>query len=149
LPIPARKTVTLRSTIWMAPYNWAPSLLQPDGSVYRFGTTPPRGTTLWFSRYEHGGGVKGTVPKGALSVIKSSIPYIAYVVNREPAVGGHNTETLADAMIRAPRLLRTWSRAVTASDYEHLACEAPGVARAYCMTGNPRPHRSPSRARCL
>jgi predicted phage baseplate assembly protein len=116
-----------------------PCLLQPDGSVYRFGATPPKGSTLCFSCYQHGGGVSGNVPKGALSVPKSSIPYVSYVSNRQPAVGGRDAQSLADAKVRAPRILRTWNRAVTASDYEYLACQVPGVARARCVAAGPQP----------
>src|SRR5206468_11115656 len=36
-----------------------PTLLQPDGSVYRFGATPLKRSWLRFNRYQHGGGVRG------------------------------------------------------------------------------------------
>ena len=58
-----------------------PALLQPDGQVYRFGTEPEQGSVLRFRRYQHGGGVSGNIPRGALSVLKSSIPYVARVTN--------------------------------------------------------------------
>lgn len=35
-----------------------------------------------------------------------------------------------------PSLLRTRTRAVTADDYEFLAAQVPGVARARCVTPN-------------
>ncbi len=116
-----------------------PALLQPDGSVYRFGATPPKGSLLSFSRYQYGGGVAGNVPKGALSIIKTSIPYISYVNNRDPALGGRDEQSVSDAMLRAPRNLRTRTRAVTASDFEYLACQVPGVARARCFAPGAQP----------
>jgi len=119
-----------------------PALLQPDGGVYRFGVAPPKGSLLRFSRYQHGGGVAGNVPRGALAVLKSSIPYVARVDNRQGAVGGRDAQSLEDAKLRAPQALRTRTRAVTAEDYEHLVGEVVGVARARCLgagaqTGNP------------
>jgi predicted phage baseplate assembly protein len=66
-------------------------------------------------------------------VPKSSIPYVAHVSNREAAIGGRDAQSLEDARLRAPQALRTRSRAVTADDFEYLACEVPGVARARCL----------------
>jgi predicted phage baseplate assembly protein len=110
-----------------------PTLLQPDGSVYQFGATPPKRSWLRFSRYQHGGGVIGNVPRGTLSVLKSSIPYVSQVTNRQPALGGRDAQSLDDAKLRAPHALRTRTRAVTAEDYEYLAMQVAGVARAHCL----------------
>src|SRR5262249_42950680 len=106
-----------------------PSLLQPDGSVYRFGAVPSRGSILRFTCYRHGGGTSGNLPKAALSVLKSSIPYVTQVTNRAPAQGGRDAQSLEEAKLRAPQALRTRTRAVTADDYEYLARQVPGVAR--------------------
>lgn len=116
--------------------TFGPSLLQPDGTMYRFGAIPPNEATLKFMRYMYGGGVQGNVPARALSVLKASIPYIARVVNHVPAVGGRNAQSLEDAMQRVPHVLRTRTRAVTADDFEFLSLEVPGVARAHCLTPN-------------
>lgn len=124
-----------------------PALLQPDGSVYRFGAVPPKESMLRFSRYQRGGGVLGNVPKGMVTVLKSSIPYVARIVNRQPAVGGRDAQTIDDAKLRAPQTLRTRTRAVTADDFEVLARQVPSVERARCLTpglqpggaGHPRP----------
>ena len=110
-----------------------PALLQPDGSMYRFGAIPAKGATFRFSRYQRGGGAIGNVPKGMISVPKSSIPYIATVVNRESAIGGRDAQTLDDAKLRAPQMLRTRTRAVTADDFEVLARQVAGVERARCI----------------
>ncbi|MBV9602505.1 MAG: putative baseplate assembly protein, partial [Chloroflexi bacterium] len=110
-----------------------PTLLQPDGTVYRFGATPLKRSWLRFSRYQHGGGVVGNVPRGTLNVMKTSIPYVTQVTNRQPAMGGRDAQSLDDAKLRAPQMLRTRTRAVTAEDYEYLALQVPGVARAHCL----------------
>jgi predicted phage baseplate assembly protein len=116
-----------------------PTLLQPDGSVYRFGATPLKRSWLRFSRYQHGGGVGGNVPRGTLSVLKTSIPYVTQIINRQPAIGGRDAQTLEDAKLRAPQMLRTRTRAVTAEDYEYLALQVPGVARANCLAPGSMP----------
>ncbi len=119
-----------------------PTLLQPDGTVYRFGATPLKRSWLRFSRYQHGGGVLGNVPRGTLSVLKTSIPYITQVTNRQAAVGGRDAQSLDDAKLRAPQMLRTRTRAVTAEDYEYLALQVPGVARAHCLAPGSLPATS-------
>lgn len=116
-----------------------PALLQPDGGVYRFGAVPPKGARLTMKRYQHGGGVAGNLPRGMLTTLKTSIPYVAHVANRQPAVGGRDAQTLEDAKLRAPQTLRTRTRAVTADDYEYLAREVPGVARARCVAPGVQP----------
>jgi predicted phage baseplate assembly protein len=116
-----------------------PSLLQPDGTVYRFGATPPHGSELSFSRYQYGGGVIGNLPQAMLAVLKSGIPYVARVSNRAPAAGGQDAQSLQDAITRAPNMLRLRTRAVTADDYEYLAGQVPSVARACCLAPAAQP----------
>ncbi|MBC8162440.1 MAG: putative baseplate assembly protein [Roseiflexaceae bacterium] len=116
-----------------------PALLQPDGTVYRFGAVPSQGSELRFNRYQHGGGVVGNLPKHALSVLKSSIPYVARVTNRQSSLGGRDAQSLEDAKLRAPEVLRARTRAITAEDYEHLASEVWGVARAKCLSPGTQP----------
>jgi predicted phage baseplate assembly protein len=127
--------------------QFGPTLPQPDGTVYSFGATPLKGSSLRFSRYQYGGGVTGNVPRGALSVLKTSLPYVARITNRVAAVGGRDAQNLEDAKNRAPQVLRTRTRAVAADDYEYLASQIKGVARAHCIApgqfppqpGDPRP----------
>ncbi len=116
-----------------------PALLQPDGRVYRFGKVPTKGSKLTFSRYQHGGGNLGNVPRGMLTVLKSSIPYVARVSNRRGAVGGRDGQSVEDAKLRAPQSLRTRTRAVTADDFEFLARQVPGVRRAHCLSPRAQP----------
>jgi len=118
---------------------FGPSLLQPDGSVYAFGAVPPKDSLLRMLRYQYGGGTEGNLPPGAIAVAKSSIPYVAHVKNWEPAIGGRNAQSLDDAKLRAPQALRTRTRAVTADDYEFLAGQVVGVARARCLAPGAQP----------
>lgn len=116
-----------------------PSLLQPDGMICRFGRVPDKGSLLVFKRYRYGGGVAGNVSEHTLTVLKSAIPYVAHVTNHSAAIGGRDAQSLEDARLRAPQKLRTRTRAVTADDYEYLASQVPGVARARCLAPGAQP----------
>lgn len=115
--------------------RFGPALRQPDGTVYRYGAIPPRGAEIRFSAYRYGGGAVGNVRAGAVSELKTAIPYVDRVVNRRPASGGLDAENLEDARLRAPHALRTRRRAVTAADFEHLTFQefAAEVARVRCL----------------
>jgi predicted phage baseplate assembly protein len=116
-----------------------PALLQTTGNVYKFGKTPAKGAQLRFSRYQYGGGVLGNVPKGALQILKTSIPYIARTINRSPAMGGANAQSLEEAKLKAPQMLRTRWRAVTVDDFEYLGGRVPGVGRVKCLGSSEQP----------
>jgi predicted phage baseplate assembly protein len=74
------------------------------------------------------------VARGALSILRTSIPYVSRVENRESARGGVDGETLEEAKVRAPISLRAQDRAITPRDYEELARRAaPGTARIKCL----------------
>src|SRR5207248_1401792 len=78
--------------------------------------------------------IAGNVGAATLTVLKSSIPYVARVSNLEAAVGGLDPESLDAAKLRAPNALRSQDRAVTPTDYEFLAMEASRrVARVRCV----------------
>jgi predicted phage baseplate assembly protein len=109
---------------------------QPDGTVRQYGAVPPKGTRLRLSVYRAGGGRKGNVAPGEIRVLKTSLPYVTRVENRRAAAGGVPGETVEDAKIRGPLLLRTRDRAVTAEDFEYLARDvAPEAARVQCVPG--------------
>ena len=77
-----------------------------------------------------------TSSRGALRILRSSVPFVARVENRRPAAGGVDGETVDNARVRGPMTLRTLHRAVVPEDYERLAREvAPGVARVRCVAG--------------
>lgn len=114
---------------------FGPAVREPDGSLRQYGATPPKGAAVRLRSYFAGGGRRGNVARGALSILKSSIPFVARVENRGPASGGVDGEDIESVKVRGPILLRTRSRAVTAEDYEELAREAaPEVARVRCVS---------------
>lgn len=115
--------------------QFGPAVRESDGALRQYGAVPPKGSLLRLSSYWSGGGTKGNVLRGQIVVLKSSVPYVSRVENRVPAVGGANAETLDDAKVRGPLLLRSRSRAVTAEDFEELAREiAPEIARTHCLS---------------
>jgi predicted phage baseplate assembly protein len=114
---------------------FGPSVRLPDGSMAQYGAVPPKGSAIRATHYRTGGGRTGNVARGAIQVLRSSIPYIAAVENREAARGGVDGETVREAKVRAPIALRAQERAVTARDYEELARRAaPEAARICCLS---------------
>ncbi len=114
--------------------QFGPAVRQADGWLRYYGAVPPKGGRLILSVYRSGGGTGGNVARGQVRVLKTSVPYVARVENRNPAVGGAAAENLADAKLRGPLVLRSRGRAVTAEDYVELTREvAPEIARVHCM----------------
>jgi predicted phage baseplate assembly protein len=108
--------------------EFGPGVRQADGSIRSYGKVPPEGAKVRISDYWAGGGSAGNVRAGGLNVLAGSIPYITSVTNRRPAVGGRDGESVDEAKVRAPRVLRTRDRAVSAEDFELIAAEAAGAA---------------------
>jgi predicted phage baseplate assembly protein len=107
-----------------------PAVRLIDGTLRQYGAVPAKGAHLRLREYRIGGGRRGNVAPRAVSVMKSSIPFVSRVENRRPARGGVDGEELENAMVRGPIRLRARGRAVTTEDYEQLAREAaPEVAR--------------------
>lgn len=114
--------------------SFGPAVREPDGSLRHFGAVPPKAAPVRVPKYLTGGGRRGNVARGALSVLRTSIPFVSRVENRAPAQGGVDGETVEAAKVRGPLALRTRNRAVTIEDYEALARRAaPGVARVRCV----------------
>lgn len=114
--------------------DFGPAVRQPDGSVRQFGAVPAKDSTVRARAYRTGGGRRGNVSAGALRILRSSVPFVARVENRRPAVGGVDGETVDNARLRGPMTLRTLHRAVVPADYERLAQQAaPGAARVRCV----------------
>lgn len=114
--------------------SFGPTIREPDGLEHAHGRTPVRGSALRIGRYRYGGGTIGNVGAGTLTVLKSSIPYVATVINNTAAAGGLDPESVDAARFRAPLAIRTRDRAITAADFEFLALEADRrVARARCI----------------
>jgi predicted phage baseplate assembly protein len=82
--------------------------------------------------YRYGGGLAGNVAARALSTMQTSVTGIdeSKVMNLYAASGGSNEETLPQAKQRAPQVLKTRCRAVTADDFQTLARQAANIARA-------------------
>jgi predicted phage baseplate assembly protein len=111
-----------------------PAVREADGSLRQYGAVPPKGAQLRLRSYRTGGGRHGNVARGAISVLKSSLPYIARVENRRPAEGGVDAEDIENAKLRGPMMLRTRNRAVTVEDFEELTRQAaPEIARVRCI----------------
>jgi predicted phage baseplate assembly protein len=102
----------------------------------QYGAVPPRGSKIRIVAYRTGGGQKGNVQRGTLTIPKTAVPYVARVINHTPARNGADAESLEEAVMRVPALLRTRDRAVTIEDFETLALRAGkgGVARTRCLT---------------
>jgi predicted phage baseplate assembly protein len=119
---------------------FGPLVRMEGGEARQYGAVPPKGATVRLRSYAVGGGNKGNVGKSAIRTLKSSIPFISSVENRFPAFGGVDGEDFEAAKQRAPVLLRTRGRAVTAEDYEQLTREAaPEVARVRCVAAGSGP----------
>ncbi len=85
--------------------------------------------------YRIGGGRRGNIPAQAIKTLVTSIDGIDEngVGNLLAAYSGRDEETLTEAKKRAPRMIKSRCRAVTAEDYEHLAMQAANIKRAVAL----------------
>ena len=114
--------------------QFGPAVRQGDGTLRQYGGVPPKGAHLRLAVYRTGGGTRGNVATGQVRVLKTSVPYVARVENRSPAVGGARAEDIEDAKLRGPLVLRSRGRAVTAEDFVELTKQvAPEIARVHCL----------------
>jgi predicted phage baseplate assembly protein len=114
--------------------EFAPVVRLEDGSIRSFGAIAPQRASIRLREHASGGGATGNVPAGAIRTLKSSIPFVRSVTNRSSATGGVDGESVDEARVRGPLMLRTRSRAVTAEDFEMLTREAaPEVSRVRCF----------------
>jgi predicted phage baseplate assembly protein len=114
--------------------KFPPAVREQDGSLRRCGAVPPKGSPLRVPLYRTGGGPQGNVAARTLSVLRTTLPFVDRADNRRPAHGGVAGETVEEAKLRGPLVLRTRDRAVTAEDYEELAHRAaPELARVRCV----------------
>lgn len=100
------------------------------------GKIPPRGrNNIRLDTYCTGGGIRGNRAAQAITELKTTIPYIAQVINWESAQGGSNQEPLERLKVRSPKRLRHGDRAVTAQDFADLTYEASiDIARVQVIT---------------
>jgi predicted phage baseplate assembly protein len=114
--------------------RFGPAVRTPDGGMRQYGATPEQAAVIRVPTYRTGGGRSGNVARGLLRIQRNPTPYVSRVENRRPAYGGVNGESVQEAAIRGPLVLRTRDRAVTAEDYEQLVREsAPELARVRCV----------------
>ena len=114
--------------------HFPPAVREPDGTLRYYGAVPSAGSLVRVPHYRTGGGPKGNVATRAISVLRSTIPFVNSVENRRAAHGGVAPETIEQAKVRGPLALRTRDRAITAEDYEQLAKRAaPDIARVRCI----------------
>ncbi len=101
----------------------------------RNGRIPPAGGRLVAS-YTSGGGLSGNVAPGAITELRTGVPYVIGVTNPVGAAGGATSEPAEAIRARGPEHIRHRGRGVSARDIEWIAREAsPAVARARCLTG--------------
>jgi predicted phage baseplate assembly protein len=99
--------------------------------LVQFGTRtrlPQIGERIRVVAYRHGGGAAGNLPAGSVT----SLPGVASVkvTNVLPATGGADAADLTEALEQIPAQVHRRERAVAADDFQALALEVPGVARA-------------------
>jgi len=108
-----------------------PAFLSGDGSNQMASDVP----NIMATSYQWGGGAAGNVGANTITTLNTVIPYVASVTNLRPAAGGQDEESVADASARAPAVLRSQNRAVTAQDFADIAMQTPGaqIVRAYAV----------------
>ena len=129
---PADKVVILDAAA--GEIEFPPLVRLEDGSIKYYGAIPPARAAIRIRGHAIGGGGRGNVSACSIRTLKSSIPFVRGVTNRHPAAGGVDAESVDEARVRGPLMLRTRSRAVTSEDFELLTREAaPEVARVRCI----------------
>ncbi|MDX2097710.1 MAG: putative baseplate assembly protein [Leptolyngbyaceae cyanobacterium bins.59] len=131
-PVQLQRETQIRRQIQATRRGGQSPTLSPPTLDRQYGAIPPRGSTLRMMAYRTGGGQQGNVQRDTLSVLKTAIPYIAAVINHNPAQNGTDAESLEQAAIRVPALLRSRDRAVTPEDFETLTLLAGKGAVAQC-----------------
>ncbi|AFZ01388.1 putative baseplate assembly protein [Calothrix sp. PCC 6303] len=136
-PAQIRSQVELRSKIQVSGVNTLQlkDALQAVTDMERqYGAIPSKGSQIRMVAYRTGGGQQGNVQRDTLQIPKTAIPYVERVTNHISARNGADAESLDNAVMRVPSILRTRDRAVTPEDFETLALQAGGgaVARVYC-----------------
>ena len=91
-----------------------PAVRAPDGSWRQYGRVPPARALLRMTGYRDGGGRRGNVTAGTLSVLKSAIPGVVSVSTRSARPAESTSRRSRARRVRAAMELRTRYRAVTA-----------------------------------
>ena len=93
------------------------------------GARLPSGTGNIVASYRYGSGATSP-PAGLLTTINQPQLNLASIKNPVPVSGGADPESPGDVRTAAPASVITFGRAISASDYEQIALQAPGVSRA-------------------
>jgi hypothetical protein len=112
--------------------------LDPEKGEIHFGdgiraAIPLPGSEVVAKSYRFGGGQGGNVAADQITSLQASLAGVRKVSNPRPAIGGRNAESVEQALRRAPQWLRRVGRAVTAQDFQDVACRVGGVARAKAL----------------
>jgi predicted phage baseplate assembly protein len=114
--------------------RFGPVVRNAQGELRSYGAIPLEGSQIVVTEYRTGGGAAGNVGAKTITNLRSTVPYVAAVENFRAATGGVDAETVDNAKIRGPYLLRAGARAVTVPDFERLSREAdPAIARVRCL----------------
>jgi len=124
-----------RSNPLQTPLSFPASALQQEDLKRQYGAVLQPGAEIYMTSYRTGGGTKGNVGAGELTILKVAIPYIKSVTNHQLAKSGRDADSLAQAVVRVPEILRTREAAITPEEFEAVAKRAnPQVARVHCLT---------------
>jgi len=93
------------------------------------GARLPSGANNVIASYRYGSGADSP-EAGTLTVILKPQPNLKSIRNPVPVGGGADPDPPSQIQRYAPRSILTFGRAVSADDYETIAAQAPGVARA-------------------
>lgn len=84
--------------------------------------------------YRAGGSAAGNAGAGTVTSLQTAAFGVASVTNLAAASGGADPETVAQAKVRAPAVLKAGGRAVTAEDFETIALQTPAaVGRVHAL----------------
>jgi hypothetical protein len=78
-------------------------------------------------KYRFGGGSQGNIGAQTITQLQTFVVSVSSVTNYQPATGGTDEESVANAKLRAPLALKSNNRAVTSEDFEYMATQAPGA----------------------
>ncbi len=121
-----------RPTFYGQPPNAKIFVTREDetGKTYvAFASRLPTGTNNIVAAYRIGSGSETPAP-GDLTVITQPQPNLKAIVAPVPLQPGSDPDPPAQIRRYAPQSVLTFGRAISADDYETIAAQAPGVARA-------------------
>lgn len=98
------------------------------------GRIPEPSSFLVAREYRTGGGAGGNRVKARMiDALVGGVPGVSKVTNWADAVGGRDEESVDALRARAPQQLRARDRAVTTADFESIARDVGGVAKAVAL----------------